>query len=501
MSASLLYLVLTLAILAHLPASSLAQSSAATSTSTTTSGGTATTSESGPHHTGHHDGPSKAKADKNETDKATAEILPLAPLNIPEFFQCEPATINATASVNPAMNAHDLTVQVTYPNGTDYFTETVRGSGKKPVPNPFVWVWPAVDLEAGTQFLLSVNQTSGGRKSSKDKTPRELVLLPPTNYTVGASATNQTACLQEAADTNHRGRRHREQQRGQNEVRIIGAVIGSFVFILLLLIGLMAYRRRREAKRSAASGNVDDDDLDDFSSNRGRAPGTGWGDSEMSSSNAHPSQPQRRNMERAPGWKYMSRVVGGHLESDEPANSSSVNLYDHTSGDGYGYRPASRAGGPNLNPSDPFGNHHQAPMLQVHSPSPTAELDYQPAFQSDRDHSSPMIPLNRLGQEGGIPAVAPVATPGARRTEVQGEDALPSYRESAAGRRKSAKKGGRLGADGRVQEGVVVRARPPQYQDEWRAKDGGGDGDGDMEAGRYGREAEERDGPYLSYRQ
>ncbi|CAD6886647.1 unnamed protein product [Tilletia caries] len=534
-----LALALAFLLVAHLPATTLAQKE--------------TKEHDGSHasSSAHHADPSSSSSSKpKEDDKAattsaasnttTTIITPLAPVDIPTFTQCEPALLNASLSANPALNAHDLSIRVSLPNGTEYFTETVKGSGKNASPTPFVWTWTAVDLEAGSQFVLSLNQTSGKKPSKKDdgKTPHELVLLPPTSYTVAPSSTNQTACLQEAADTNHKGRRHRAAQRGANEVKIIGSVIGSFLGLLLLLIGLMAYRRRREAKRLAASGVQQDyDDFEDFDERGNRSTamrgasslslrnvGSNQGVSNGGGNNggtgiggglaqAEEQQPQRRNMQRAAGYKYMSRMVGGLLEPEPssshssaelaPSASHAANLYRPSpheyGGGGYGYgitaapATAGSAGMRRIESDesaemDPFanrqriagrGHHANSPSLTTALPSPgTGARERRGSQQQDPSLAAHLLPHHNDGDDDDDDDDDEEAI-GARRKEP-----LPTYRESSAGRKKrsNATAAGanksRLGADGRVQEGVVVSVRPPRYQDEWRASLGEGQGQG-----------------------
>ncbi|KAL9932148.1 hypothetical protein V8E36_008920 [Tilletia maclaganii] len=457
--------------------------------------------QKGSHH--------NAEKEKNETAAAndTAPAAPAPPppppppLSIPTFLQCERAVINASAQVDPELNAHNLNVGVNLANGTEWFIETVRGAGKNADPTPYVWTWDAVDLEAGTSFVLSVNQSSiiadSKKKNKKDKEGRELVILASTTFVVGPSPSNDTVCLQEAASTNHKGRRQREEQRGQNEVRVIVAVIGSVVLLLLLLIGFMALRRRREAKKRDAAGGAAqedyDDDLDDFGGHgaarltesrggaselslqnpqyhssatnawgappmRGGAGGAGGGaGAEDQSPFGRPSADQglpRRNMERAAGYKYMSRMVGGLLDFDptptDPAATSHSNLV-HRAAQHEDGRPNARRTGSNGSANEnsvgnnPFASRNDATYLHQ-------------GGEEDDMVSRSAIPLQRIaGHHNGNTAAATAV----------GEDALPSYRDSTAERRRSGKS--RLGADGRIQEGVVVRARPPQYQHDWSA--------------------------------
>ncbi|KAE8222198.1 hypothetical protein CF319_g4562 [Tilletia indica] len=526
-TASITFLLLALVLIAHLPSTAFAQKdntkvlTSSTSNSTATSTTTRSTPDAAhtsgpPHQKGPIDDDKAAAASTTATATQTATIIaPLAPLNIPSFSQCETVIINATGSANPDFNAHDLDIQVSLPNGTEYFAETVKGSGKNPSKTPFVWTWAAVDLEAGSQFILSVNQSSSNKHSSKkdDKVPKELVLLPPTTYTVGPSPTNQTACLSETAETNHKGKKHRAAQRGQNEVKIIGAVIGSFFALLLLLIGFMALRRRSEARKSAGSGMLEYDDFDDYEGQAKRSASAvslrnvgsdelaagGVGAGVTGSSREANAPPASRRKSRA-GYKYMSRMVGGPLESvpaSEDLNhtggtSSASNLYlPHDYGYGVGGPAGTRRrdSDESAEMGDPFANNRYTAQytamqqqLQHESGSGTALPNSSSISDARRErrgsHQAQELSAHLLEEDDCDDEAGSRSRGQGSSTTQQAREPLPTYRESAAGRKKRSMAAGarksRLGADGRIQEGVVVSVRPPMYQDEWRASLGSG---------------------------
>ncbi|KAE8266628.1 hypothetical protein A4X09_0g5718 [Tilletia walkeri] len=528
-------LLLALVLIAQLPSTALAQkdNTKGVTTSTTNNSTAASTTTRSIANAAHTSGPAHQKGPIDD-DKAAATIAnqtatiiaPLAPLNIPSFTQCEPVIINATGSANPDFNAHDLDIQVSHANGSEYFAETVKGSGKNPSKTPFVWTWAAVDLEAGSQFILSVNQSSSNKHSSKnDKVPKELVLLPPTTYTVGPSPTNQTACLSETAETNHKGKKHRAAQRGQNEVKIIGAVIGSFFALLLLLIGFMALRRRSEARKSAGSGMLEYDDFDDYEGQAKRrasavslrnvgsddlaAAGGVVGGGVTGSSREANAPPASRRKSRA-GYKYMSRMVGGPLESvpaSEDLNhaggtSSTSNLYlPHEYGYGVGGGSVGmrrRDSDESAEMGDPFTNNRYTAQytamqqqLQLESGSGTALPNSGSMGARERSGSQAQELAAHLLEDDDRDDEAGSRSLG--QGPAQAREPLPTYRESAAGRKKRSTAAGarksRLGADGRIQEGVVVSVRPPMYQDEWRASLGSGaEGSQGSESRGFGQE-------------
>ncbi|PWZ01637.1 hypothetical protein BCV70DRAFT_140988, partial [Testicularia cyperi] len=176
---------------------------------------------------------------------ATSQRVGAVTFQSPTLYQCEPAVFNVSATGNFTIEGRDAaTRKLVFRSREDENVTQVT--------------WSAVDLAAGSSAIIEVTDQIGKRRSQTESINATSIILD--------SPTGNKTCLE-----THKKSSSASKTRSAIPA-IVGASLGGFVFLMILLVGFMMYRRRKERGLE----KFDNNETNDWHSN-GQAPQPGQG--------------------------------------------------------------------------------------------------------------------------------------------------------------------------------------------------------------------------------